>query len=250
LSVSSASSRLAKQDDLVKLAQLLNRHDINLDGREKIWLRVLAGYAFFPADSVERGAALTWLRAEPLDDEQGRALRMTPGSEGADADVWQINDLSLTRLRDLCSLSSYYRPFLFCFDQTEFYGSDKVLVEALGNCIEELYATIPNQLTVVTANATNWTQDIRPNLKPANQARFSTAIELEGINEVQGRELLAERLKDFQLKASSISQFLEATWLSSQFSSQPNIGVRHLLVRAAERLRSPPMAEVFAIATA
>ena len=34
--------RLAKLDDLVKLAQLLNRHDINLDGREKIWLRVLA----------------------------------------------------------------------------------------------------------------------------------------------------------------------------------------------------------------
>jgi hypothetical protein len=248
--------RLAKQNDLIKLAHLLNRHDINLDGREKIWLRVLAGYAFFPVDSVERDAALAWLRAEPLDDEQARALRVTPGSEGADADVWQINNLSLTRLRDLCSLSSYYRPFLFCFDQTEFYGSDKILVEALGNCIEELYATIPNHLTVVTANATNWTQDIRPNLKPANQARFSTAIDLEGINEVQGRELLAERLKDFQLKASSISQFLEATWLSSQFSPQPNIGVRHLLVRAAERLRtlakapprlSPPMAEVFAI---
>ena len=231
--------RLDKHDDLVKLAGLLNRREIDLQGRERAWLRVLSAYTFFPAGSVERSAALVWLRGDPLEEEEAQALKLTAASySAADADVWQINDLSLERLRDLCSLSSYYRPFLFCFDQTEFYGSDRLLVEALGNCIEELHATLPNQMTVVTANATNWTQEIRPNLKPANQARFSPAVELEGINETQAKELLAERLEDFQLKASSVSQFLDANWLAAQFSPQPNIGVRHLLNRAAERFRA------------
>ncbi|MGH6839905.1 MAG: hypothetical protein ACREDT_14120 [Methylocella sp.] len=248
---------LDHQADLTKLVGLLKRRGVDLGGREKAWLRVLAGYAFTAIDSVERDAALTWLRGEPLEDEQARALKLADADNdgGGDVSAWQINDLSLRRLRGLCALSSYFRPFLFCFDQTEFYGSDKALADALGNCIEELYATLRNHLTIVTTNATNWTEDIRPNLKPACQHRFSSEIGLEGINIEQARELITMRLKDFQLGDAVVSDFIEPSWLTSHFETQPHIGVRRLLVRAAERFRAlaqrPPqkcsMEEAFAI---
>ena len=73
------------------------------------------------------------------------------------------------------------RPSLFCFDQTEVYGSDKRLAEALGNCISRSHSDLPNHLTIVTTNATNWTADILPNMKRADQDRFSDEIRLEGI---------------------------------------------------------------------
>ena len=41
-----------------------------------------------------------------------------------DSSAQEINDLSFRRLQGLCLLASYYRPFVFCFDQTEFYASD------------------------------------------------------------------------------------------------------------------------------
>ena len=183
--------------------------------------------------------------------------RMTPGTEGADADVWQINDLSLTPLRDLCSLSSYYRPLLFCFDQTEFYGSDKVLRRSSW----QLHRRALRHHTPIIDRGDRQRDKLdprhSPKPKPANQARFSTAVELEEIDTRCRQEEPYERLEGFSAQGFEYySQFLKATWLSSQFSPQPNIGVRHLLVRAAEQLRtlakaparpSPPMAEVFAI---
>jgi hypothetical protein len=231
---------LDHQADLTKLAGLLKRRGVDLGGREKAWLRVLAGYAFAAIDSVERDAALTWLRGEPLEEEEARVLKLTAADNDSrgDASAWQINDLSLRRLHGLCALSSYYRPFLFCFDQTEFYGSDKALVDALGNCIVELHAAVPNHLTIVTTNATNWTEDIRPNLKPAYEKRFSSEIGLEGINIEQARELITKRLMDFQLGDAVVSDFIEPSWFSSLFEAQPHIGVRDLLMRAAEHFRA------------
>src|SRR5712672_3276912 len=74
-------------------------------------------------------------------------------------------------------------------------------------------------------------------MKPADQARFSDEIRLEGIEREQSRILLAKRLQDFQLDDGVVEQFIEAAWLLSLFKAQPSIGVRHLLIRAAARFR-------------
>jgi len=230
---------IASRSDSIKLANLLKTHRIDLQGREKAWLQVLAGYTFSEKDSVERYAALSWFRGDPLESEEAAALGLSAGdNDGAvDTTASEINAMSLRRLHGLCALSSYYRPFLFCFDQTEVYGSDKGLADALGNCISRMHANLPNHLTIVTTNATNWTTDILPNMKRADQDRFSDEIRLEGIERERSRILIAKRLQDFQLDDGVVEQFIEPAWLLSLFKAQQSIGVRHLLTRAAARFR-------------
>ena len=132
-------ARIASNPDSIKLANLLKTPCIDLQGREKAWLQVLAGYAFSEKDSVERYAALSWIRGDPLESEEAAALGLSAGdNDGAiDTTASEINAMSLRRIHGLCALSSYYRPFLFCFDQTEVYGSDKGLADALGNKMPE-----------------------------------------------------------------------------------------------------------------
>jgi hypothetical protein len=101
-----------------------------------------------------------------------------------------------------------------------------------------MHATFPNQITIVTTNANNWSQDLRPHMQPAHQARFSAPIDLEGINQRQAKELLTERLKEFQLGERVVADFIEPQWLESLFVPQPQIGVRRLLAQSAERFRS------------
>src|SRR6516165_4974644 len=230
---------IASRSDSIKLANLLKTHRIDLQGREKAWLQVLAGYTFSEKDSVERYAALSWIRGDPLESEEAAALGLSAGdNDGAvDTTASEINAMSLRRLHGLWALSSYYRPFLFCFDQTEVYGSDKGLADALGNCISRMHANLPNHLTIVTTNATNWTTDILPNMKRADQDRFSDEIRLEGIERERSRILIAKRLQDFQLDDGVVEQFIEPAWLLSLFKAQQSIGVRHLLTRAAARFR-------------
>jgi hypothetical protein len=232
-------ARIASRSDSIKLANLLKTRRIDLQGRERAWLQVLAGYAFSEKDSVERYAALSWIRGDPLESEEAAALGLSAADNDAaiDTTASEINAMSLRRIHGLCALSSYYRPFLFCFDQTEVYGSDKGLADALGNCISRMHADLRNHLTIVTTNAANWTADILPNMKRADQARFSDEIRLEGIEREQSRILLTKRLQDFRLVDGVVEQFIEPAWLLSLFKAQQSIGVRHLLTRAAARFR-------------
>jgi hypothetical protein len=232
-------ARIASRTDSIRLANLLKTRHIDLQGREKAWLQVLTGYVFSEKDSVERYAALSWIRGDPLEGEEADALGLSAGdNDGAvDATASQINEMSLRRLRGLCALSSYYRPLLFCFDQTEVYGSDTGLAKALGRCISRMHANLPNHLTIATTNANNWTADILPNMELADQARFSDEIRLEGIQRGQSRILLAKRLQDFRLDDGVVDRFIDPDWLSSLFKAQQSIGVRHLLTRAAARFR-------------
>jgi hypothetical protein len=232
-------ARIASRSDSIRLANLLRTRGIDLQGRERAWLQVLAGYAFSERDSIERYSALSWIRGDPLESEDAAALGLSAGdNDGAvDATAPEINAMSLRRLQGLCALSAYYRPFLFCFDQTEVYGSDKMLAGALGNCISRMHANLPNHLMIVTTNATNWTTDIRPYMKSADLDRFSDEIHLEGIEREQSRLLLAKRLQDFRLDRDAVEQFIDPAWLGTLFKTQPSIGVRHLLTRAAARFR-------------
>jgi hypothetical protein len=253
-------SRLDDNAELQKLARLLRKRGVDLDMREAAWLRVLAGCAFSSADSLERDAALKWLRGDPLENEELNTLRLvTADNEGKpDSSAQEINELCFRRLKGICALSSYYRPFVFCFDQTEFYGNDRALVNALGKVVEALYATVPNQLAIVTTNATNWAADVLPVMDSAYRNRFSTEISLEGITAEQAKELIKARLADFQIGDAAVLDFVEERWLSSQFSGLQQIGVRDLLIGAAERFRAlakpsakprpkAPLADLFAV---
>ena len=250
---------LDDQTVVQKLAGLLRKRGVNLNRREAAWLKVLAGYAFSEPDTPARDAALKWIRGDPLEPEELNTLKLVPAdNEGKpEWSASEVNDLCIQRLKDLCVLSSYYRPFVFCFDQTEFYGNDKGLVNALGKGIDALYATIPNQLTIVTTNATNWAADVLPIMDPAYRNRFSSEISLEGITADQAKDLIRARLTDFQVSNADVLAFVGEGWLAAQFSGLRQIGVRDLLIGAAERFRAlakpsaeprprPPLADLFA----
>jgi hypothetical protein len=223
-----------------RLSGRLTRRHIDLHGREKAWLKVLAACALDDPSSASRSAALKWLRAEPLEAQEIDLLHLEQAdNEGrGDSAPQEINDLSFRRLQALCQLASYYRPFLFCFDQTEFYASDPALIRTLGNCIDQLYVDLPNHLTVVTANQENWVTDILPHMAPPQQQRLSSEIRLEGIRVDGARELIAERLTACEMGADQIASFFADDWLQQVFTPIPELGVRALLERAAERFRS------------
>ncbi len=163
-----------------------------MHGCEKAWLKVLAGCAFDTADGEARSAALKWLRAEPLESEEAALLRLDQADNdgNSDSSPQEINALSFRRLQGLCQLASYYRPFVFCFDQTEFYASDPALIKALGNAIDQFHVDLRNHLTIITANHENWVTDIRPHLATSHRDRLSPEIRLEGIDIRGARELI------------------------------------------------------------
>jgi hypothetical protein len=192
-----------------------------------------------------RGAALKWIRAEPLEPEEAQSLGLTAAdNEGrGDSAAQEINDLSFRRLRALCLLSSYYRPFLFCFDQTEFFASDPLLIKALGNCIDKLFVEVPNQLTVITANDGNWRLEILPGIDPPQRNRISLEIRLDGINVTGAAELIRSRLRDYDVGDGDIGRFFANGWLDSIFGPLPEVGVRYVLQRARARFQQLAHAE-------
>jgi hypothetical protein len=254
-------SRVEDASELARCAELLRERGVDLDGRETAWLKVLAGYAFAPPSGLDREAALKWLRADPLEADELKILNLTMAdNEGrGDSSAQEINDLSFRRLKGLCALASYYRPFVFCFDQTEFYGGDRALVHALAKCVWDFHFALYNQLTIVTANSTNWSEEILPFMQLALRDRFDDEkIMLEGITGEQAKQLISKRLRDFQIGDADILDFLGGDWLNAQFSGLPQIGVRSLLTKAAERFRSlatpdaqpqqkTPLADLFAM---
>ena len=230
---------IADSREIGRLSERLNRRKISLGGREKAWLKVLAACAVdYPYDD-RRSAALKWLRAEPLEDEEVALLRLDAAdNEGrGDSSAQEINDLSFRRLRGLCLLASYYRPFIFCFDQTEFYSSDPALIKTLGNCLDQLYVDLHNHLTVITANQENWVTEVLPHVAPPQRQRIDPELQMEGIRIDGARELITERLNEYDLGADDIARFFADGWLEQVFDPIPELGVRALLNRAAERFR-------------
>jgi hypothetical protein len=225
---------------IADLSRRLNRRHINLQGREKAWLKILAACALDSRHGEKRRAALKWLRAEPLEGDEVALLRLeTADNEGqGDSSAQEINSLSFRRLEGLCQLASYYRPFVFCFDQTEAYASDPALIKALGNCIDQLFVDLPNHLTVITANQENWISEILPHVAPPQRDRIDPELRLEGIRIEGARELIAARLKECSVAEDDTARFFAGGWLNQVFDPLPQLGVRALLMRAAERFRT------------
>src|SRR5690606_28950104 len=121
------------------------------------WLRVLYSYAYHDDDWDRRQSCLDWMQAGSIEDETAEAIGIrTAERVRTEQTAAELNELAKARLLDLCRLAGFFRPFLFCFDQTESYGRSPELARALGDVITDLVDEAYNHLTVLTANLDPW----------------------------------------------------------------------------------------------
>lgn len=249
--------RISDSHHIGRVALALRGRGIQLHGQERAWLKVLCAQALDPPHGRRHRAALKWLRAQDLEPQEIELLQLEAAEieSRIEAAPQEINELAFRRLQGLCQLASFHRPFLFCFDQTEFYACDRTLVRTLGNCLDQLYGDLVNHLTVVTANQENWLREIAPQMAPPQQQRLSPEIRLEGIRREQARALLRKRLQAHGWAPEEMERFFADGWLESVYSALSELGVRALLERAAQRFRElthpdvpaapPTLAEIF-----
>jgi len=79
--------------------------------------------------------------------------------------------------------------------------------------------------------------EILPHVAPPQRARIDPEIRLEGIQINGARELIIARLKQYNLSEEDIALFFANDWLELVFNPIPELGVRALLVRGADRFR-------------
>jgi hypothetical protein len=198
----------------------------------KEWLPVLFAYAYHFENREVRQTCIDWICGESLSTEQFASIGVCPAhTMDAEASADQINRLCRERLIDLCRLASYYRPFVFCFDQTEAYGHSPALARAFGTAIATLVDEVPNQLTLITANEEPWEKTILPHFAGTDAERIATPpIELEGLTRAQAEELGALRLKATGLSPEDCAIFLDEEWLGEIFGAEDSrIGTRDFL---------------------
>ena len=81
-----------------------------------------------------------------------QSLGIAPGENPRSEPVDVVNNACWLRIHDFCMLARYYRPFLFCFDQTEDYPQTWNCSNSLDESWFDMVNEVPNHLTVVTAN--------------------------------------------------------------------------------------------------
>ena len=175
-----------------KIAQQFQ--SIKLNASLQTWLGVLSISAYFPS---EYETCLDWLRGSSLDVEDAKKIGIKPRDiPSPDMSSGACNELCKDRIADFCQLAAFFRPFVFCFDQTENYGKDINLVRTMGTVIQVLTDQIYNQMTVITANRDPWHKAIQPYLEGAHRDRLSNPLELESLNQKQALQLMQQRLTD------------------------------------------------------
>ncbi len=207
-----------------RLSGNMNRHHVNLHGREKAWLKVLAACAFDKRHGNRRSAAVKWLCAEPLESEEVALLRLDQAdNEGrGDASAQEINTLSFQRLRGLCQLASYYRPFVFCFDQTEFYASDPALIKDARQLHRSALCGSPQPADghYGKPGRTGRGRFCPMSIHPRGIGSISE-LRMEGIRVEGARELITERLKECNIGTDDLTLFFADNWLEQVFDPLP-----------------------------
>ena len=226
------------------LALRLNRQlrgaGIRLNASAGSWLGVLGKYAYSPWNYDTRQACLDWLRGGSVDEEQANLLHIgkadRPGPEMALNDM---NELCKERIVDFCSLAGFYRPFLFCFDQTETYAADPVNAQTFGLVIQTMVDECFNQMTVITANQVPWHRTIKPQWQEAHIHRLRQPhIELESLTGRQAEELLDQRLEGWDLHERKLAKIADRKWLHELFAEKSSWGVRQFLYECGKRWKA------------
>jgi len=224
-----------------KLAELMERQlrqkGIFLSASPLSWFSALLQYAYFPRSYEMRQSCLDWLRGGSIDDEDARKIGVLPGDRPFhDLAIDQVNETSKHRIVDFCSLAGFYRPFLFCFDQTENYGAEPGIAKCLGIVIQSLVDDCPNHMTVVTANQHPWRQAVQPHWEHAHVDRLARPmLELKGLRKEQARELIEARLHGWNLETPGAKKLLETEWLEAVFSQSKEIGIRQFLLECSQQ---------------
>lgn len=207
-------------------------------------LRVLFTYAFSPSDRDARQACLDWLTAQSLGSEENERLGLRAAdSVSPELTAEQANDLCRTRLIDLSQLACFFRPFLFCFDQTEIYGHQPALARTFGMVVAALVNEAVNHLTLVTSNQDPWRKRIAPHIEHADLERLGQPpLTLEGLTRGQGEELVRLRLEGWMPRPAAAPAFLDSSWLEQLFPTERNqLGARHFLQHCKERWAQKPL---------
>jgi hypothetical protein len=223
------------------LAELMERQlkqrGILLSASPLSWFSVLLRYAYFPKSYELRQSCLDWLRGGSVDDDDAGSIGILPGDRPVhDLAIDPANETSKHRIVDFCGLAGFYRPFLFCFDQTENYGADPVIAKCLGIVIQGLVDDCPNHMTVVTANQHPWRQVVQPHWEHAHVDRLARPVlELGGLRKEQARTLIEIRLRGWDPAAPHAKKILDPEWLDGVFRQSREIGIRHFLLKCSEQ---------------
>ncbi len=223
------------------LAELMERQlkqkGILLSASPLSWFSVLLRYAYFPKSYELRQSCLDWLRGSSIDEDDAGQIGILPGDRPVhDLAIDPANETAKHRIVDFCGLAGFYRPFVFCFDQTENYGADPVIAKCLGIVIQGLVDDCPNHMTVVTANQHPWRQAVQPHWEHAHVDRMARpALELEGLRKEQARTLIEIRLHGWDKAALRAKGILNPEWLDEVFRQSKEIGIRHFLLKCSEQ---------------
>ncbi len=199
------------------------------------WLKVLFHYLTSSPGSEIRQGCLAWLRYETLDDSMVKTLGIAPGENPRSEPVDVVNNACWLRIHDLCLLARYYRPLLFCFDQTEDYQTNLELLQQFGRVVVRLVNEAPNHLTVVTANQSIWDSKVVPKIEDAHHDRFSIPKQLRGLDIREAEELIQLRLAPFAPSEELLRQFRDQKWLDSIYSGRKTIPVREFMHKCRDR---------------
>jgi hypothetical protein len=210
------------------------------------WLKVLFHYLTSSPGSDLRQGCLAWLRYETLDDSVVQSLGIPPGENPRSEPLDVVNNACWLRIYDFCMLARYYRPFLFCFDQTEDYATNLELLQQFGRVVVRLVNEAPNHLTVVTANQMIWDSKIHPNIDVAHRARFSISKELRGLDIREAEELIRLRLAPFTPPEELLRQFKDREWLETLYSGRKTLPVREFMQECRDRWAgtAPPVLDL------
>jgi hypothetical protein len=222
------------------LSAQLRRAGIRLNASSSSWLRVLGKYAYSPRDYDTRQACLDWLRGGSVDEEQANLIQIGKADRpSAELALNDVNELCKERIMDLCCLAGFYRPFLFCFDQTETYALDAANAQTFGLVIQTIVDDCFNQMTVITANQVPWFQTIQPHWQEAHIHRLGQPrIELESLSKEQAGELLEHRLKGWNLPEDKVARMADRNWLNDLFAEKSSWGVRQFLYECGKRWKT------------
>ncbi len=203
------------------------------------WLRVLFAYAASrPGDDV-RPLCLGWLSGQALEPAEAALLGLRAGEQTPAELPDQINELCWRRLLDFCQLAGFYRPFVFCFDQTEAYGHSSELARAFGTVIAQMHLTAAHQMTVVTANQQPWEETVARHMETADKDRF-VPLPLEGLNRAQAEELIRLRCAGAEVPDDMAGAFAGGDWLVAKFPTERNrMGTRQFLQLCNARWQQP-----------
>lgn len=215
----------------------LKTYGVILNSNPSSFLRVLFTYSYFSYDNDDiRDACLDWLKGGVIDDDYGKKIGINSNDlVSIDMGRSEKNAVCKDRIIDFCKLACFFRPFVFCFDQTEYFCKKEELVDALGSVIEELIANCPNQLTIITANQVPWTNEILPYLQDAYKQRvLMPPLELKGIDKKQGEELVKLRLEEFGCSEKTEKFLQHEQWFDSYFETGATWSVREFLTKCSE----------------